>query len=175
MSLSHYRQEDSTSSLQHETSLKRSQCGEGAKPDFSRPQLERSDMIKSTITVLVKATLGISEHTSTLNRSQPSRPVVIIDRIVLVSICMLVVLGFCVPIIIYALDTDKSAAKITLNIDVDQCTTYQVSFKYDSYPLLMCEITVHTANWLFTMQWILPRLNYRTVLLCIPSSVEAIL
>ena len=127
MSLS---QDDSKSFLQHEK-----RCGEGVpNPDKSRPLPERSGTIPGSSTI--KATLGISEHTSSLNQSQPSRPVMIIDRIVLVSICLLVVLGFCVPIIIYALDTDKGAAKLTLNIDVDQCTTYQVSLRkhYVNYP-----------------------------------------
>jgi len=133
MSLSHHLQgffnkEDNTS-IQHETSKRSCAELEGAPNTASKPQPKRSDTINS-IAVLVKATLGISEHAaSPLNRSQPSRPVVLVDRIVLVSICMLVVLGFCVPIIIYALDTDKRAAKITLDIDVDQCisvATYQV-------------------------------------------------
>jgi len=91
---------------------------------------EGSDTINS---VLVKATFGISENSwnNALNRSrsQPSRPVVLVDRIVLVSICIVVILGFCVPIIIYAVDTERGGAgnsTIVLDLDVDQCSSVSV-------------------------------------------------
>ena len=46
-----------------------------------------------------------------------------IERILLTSICIVVAAAFTVPIIIYALDTDRGDnSTILVDIDVDSCT-----------------------------------------------------
>ena len=112
----------------------------------AKPKPEQSDTINS---ILVKATFGISERSwvNALNRlrDQPSaRPVVLVDRIVLVSICMVVAMGFCVPIIIYAVDADRSGADnstITLDFDVDQCSSASVTLNTTSQVCLLPGLT----------------------------------
>jgi len=146
-----FNKEDSTSlqgtSLNHGTDNVK-KFGEDVPK--AKPEPERSDTINS---ILVKATFGVSERSwvSALNRlqGQPSRPVVLIDRIVLVSICMVVALGFCVPIIIYAVDADRGGADnstITLDFDIDQCSSASVPLNTTSQVCLLPTLATVLAS-----------------------------
>ena len=51
-----------------------------------------------------------------------------IERVFLISICVAVAVGFTVPIIIYAVDTDRGSDNSTLSIDlyVDNCPSFDM-------------------------------------------------
>jgi len=57
-----------------------------------------------------------------------SKTIVTIEEIILVCICVAVGLSFCVPIIIYAVDSDRGAdnSTIEIDIDVDNCSSTNI-------------------------------------------------
>ena len=57
-----------------------------------------------------------------------------IERVSVISICIAVAIGFTIPIIIYAVDTDRGSDNSTLSIDldVDNCPSFDVQVCYYS-------------------------------------------
>ena len=59
---------------------------------------------------------------------ESSKSVVTVGEIIFVCICVVVAMGFCVPVIIYAVDSDRSSADnstLDIEIDIDNCSSAQ--------------------------------------------------
>jgi len=88
-----------------------------------------SDKSKTISSEVIRSLLKIDEA----QKSKPNqsaccsylkRNFVLIERVVLISICIAIAGGFTVPIIIYAVDTDRGDnSTISIDIDVDNCPT----------------------------------------------------
>ena len=73
-----------------------------------------------------------------------------IERVFVISICIAVAIGFTVPIIIYAADTDRGSDNSTLSIDlnVDNCPSFDMQVRHYGLFIFYYCVTSHVIDYI---------------------------
>ena len=69
------------------------------------------------------------------------------ERVILTVVCIVIAAGFTIPIIIYAIDTDRGEnSALSIDIDVDSCQTSTFMAQDDDVQVLMHAWVLHNNN-----------------------------
>ena len=102
---------------------------EPADKSLKNPHDENSSAVVARCTFTVDEAAKNNKSSRTLSNScayLKQTAISWIERVFIISICTAVAVGFTIPIIIYAVDTDRGSDNSTLSIDfdVDNCPSY---------------------------------------------------